>query len=223
MRIEKYGKVWEVVPGLGQEGLLDENHYRALFLPKNRGNSLTKQDIWLDAGANIGAFTVRAAEFVAAVIAVEPEPDNLQLLETNLRLNHVENVEIIDAAVVADMVPSVPLALSNSYSSTHRVGEIRGRQSMTVRAENIDVLVYEHHVNKIKMDIESAEVEILETMELEPIHEMIFEYHFSFIKELPWVRYFRILGRLQEHGFVILRGSREESKTWHTIVWVKRV
>lgn len=221
-RIDKYGKTWEIVEGLGQEGLLDENHYRKLFQEPYRSESLTKKDVWLDAGANIGAFAVRAAEHVAAVIAVEPEPNNLQLLETNLRLNNVENVEIVDAAVVVGNVPSVTLALSNTFSSTHRVGTIRGRDSIEVRAEDIDTLISEHRINKIKMDIEGSEVDILEHMYLESIEEMIFEYHFSFIKDHPWERYAEILDRLQIHGFNILRGARVVSKTWHTIVWAKK-
>lgn len=217
-----YGKTWLIEDGLGQEGLLAENHYRKLFQPAFRVSSLTKNDIWLDIGANIGAFAVRAAEFVAAVIAVEPEPNNLQLLETNLRLNNVENVEIVDAAVVAHNRPTETLALSNTFSSTHRLGKIRGRDTIEVRAEDIDVLVFEHHVNKIKMDCEGTEVEILERMDLELIDEIIFEYHFSFIKDRPWERYFDILAKLQEAGFTILRGAREKSKTWHTIVWAKK-
>ena len=222
-RLEKYGKTWEIVEGLGQEGLLNENHYRKLFTPRYLPTSLTKDDVWLDVGANIGAFCVRAAEHVAAVIAVEPEPDCLQLLETNLRLNNISNVEIIDAAVVGDDSPTVMLALSNTFSSTHRVGNIRGRDLIEVRAENIDILVYEHNVNKIKMDCEGSEVGILENMDLTPIDEIIFEYHFSFIKDRPWTRYFNIIQRLEDNGMSILRGIQEQSKTWHTIVWMKRL
>lgn len=223
MRIEKYGKSWIIEEGLGQEGLLDENHYRQLFQPLYREMSLTKQDIWLDAGANIGAFAVRAAEFVCTVIAVEPEPDNLHLLEDNIRLNHIPNILTLECAVVWDDSTTVSLALSNSYSSTHRVGHIRGRESMEVDALNIDTIVSEHQVNKIKMDIEGSEVEILENMDLSPIQEIIFEYHFSFTKDRPWDRYFKILRKLQDNGFTILRGPRTQSKTWHSIVWAKRV
>lgn len=228
MRIERYGKQWDISsdPALGQEGLIDENHYRKLFSEPYIRTSLTKQDIWLDIGANIGAFTVRASEYVLAVIAVEPEPDCFQQLENNVRLNNCNNVVLLEAAVVGDDRPSVELALSNSYSSTHRVGTIRGRESIEVAAIDIETLIHQHEVNKIKMDCEGSELEILEAMTqgLYQIEEIVFEYHFSFLRDQqPWDRYFKILQRLEENDMTILRGARQESGTWHTIVWAKRI
>ena len=222
-RIERYGKLWDVVDELGQEGLIDENHYQKLFTPKHRGLSLEPEDHWLDIGANIGAFAIRAAEFVKLVVAVEPEQGNIECLNRNIELNRINNITIEEAAIVGGDESSVPLALSNSYSSTHRVGKIRGRESVEVVALNINEVVADYSINKIKCDCEGSEVEILEALDLSPIDEIIFEYHFSFIKDRPWERYFDIIEKLENEGFEILRGPRERSGTWHSIVWARRL
>lgn len=223
--IEMYGKTWEIDGDetLGQAGLIAENHYRPLFQPAQRGLSLEKGDWWLDIGANIGAFCVRAAEFVGGIVAVEPEPNCVQQLQRNLEINKVRNVEVIEKAVVGFGQTSVPLAISNSYSSTHRIGEIRGRKIIEVPAVDINQLLKDWSINKIKMDCEGTEAEILEQADLTPIEEIIFEYHFSFIKDDPWGRYFDILEKLRKNGMIIHRGANQMSKTWHTIVWAKRL
>lgn len=225
MLVEKYGKLWNLSdnPDLGQLGLLDENHYRRLFDPIHPHLALSKKDVWLDIGANIGAFAIRAASEVDVVVAVEPEPTCLQRLESNLTLNDITNVITLEAAVVGDDSSSVSLALSNSYSSTHRVGKIRGRKTLGVPAININTLVKEHGINKIKMDCEGSEVEILEAIDLEPIDEVIFEYHFSFVKDRPWERYFAIMDKFKSSGFTTLRGPKVQTGTWHAIVWVKKL
>jgi len=224
-RIERYGKVWDIDSdeSLGQEGLIDEDHYNKLFQPKNREQSLQPTDNWLDIGANIGAFAIRAAEFVQSVTAVEPEQGNLDCLYNNCLINGARNISIVEAAIVGGDETSVPLALSKSYSSTHRVGKIRGRETVEVMAININDIVAEQSINKIKCDCEGSEPEILEALDLTEIDEIIFEYHFSFIKDRPWERYFDIIEKLENEGFEILRGPRERSGTWHSIVWARRL
>jgi len=55
----------------------------------------------LDVGANIGYHSMhlsRAVGPTGRVIAVEPDPDNLAILEANLRNNHCENVTVVPCA-----------------------------------------------------------------------------------------------------------------------------
>lgn len=223
LRHTEYGKEWQLDESKGQLGLLRENHYRLLFDPANRDESLAEGDVWLDIGANIGAFAIRASDFVKRVVAVEPEPDNLQCLLRNMELNSVTNVDVVPAAINGGPESSVSLALSNTFSSTHRIGTIRGRKSIEVRAYHIDDIVFTYGVNKIKMDCEGSEAEILEVMTFKPIQEIIFEYHFSFLKDTNWIRFYEILDRLAAAGFTILKEPKARSKTWHTIVWAKRL
>lgn len=64
--------------------------------------SLKPGDTFVDVGANIGYFTLLASRCVGEsgrVVAIEPAPEHLRALESNLRLNSVGNVRIVEAAV----------------------------------------------------------------------------------------------------------------------------
>src|SRR5689334_13955804 len=59
-------------------------------------------DVVLDAGANVGDFTIVAAGKTGdkgRVVALEPHPDNAYLLRKNLARNNVSNVTVIEAAL----------------------------------------------------------------------------------------------------------------------------
>jgi len=55
-----------------------------------------------DIGAHVGFYTLLASVLVGPsgkVIAFEPVPRNVRYLQAHLRINHVSNVELIEAAV----------------------------------------------------------------------------------------------------------------------------
>jgi FkbM family methyltransferase len=57
----------------------------------------TSENNFIDVGANIGYFSCLMSKLAGPtgkVLAIEPEPYNLKLLENNVRLNHLTNVEI---------------------------------------------------------------------------------------------------------------------------------
>lgn len=59
---------------------------------------------FLDVGANIGYFSCLLGKLAGPggkVVSIEPEPQNRQLLETNLRLNNLSNVTVHPCAVGA--------------------------------------------------------------------------------------------------------------------------
>lgn len=221
MLVEEYGLKWEIDddPKKGQLGLLRENHYRQLFADGQRDQSFRPEDHWLDIGANIGAFAVRAAMLGSQILAFEPESSCAAQLEKNCELNNTPLVVIARSAVVGRERGEVDLAISNSFSSTHRIGHIRGRSSIKVPAVNIDDTVNHFQINKIKMDCEGSEAEILETMNFSPIKEIVFEYHFAFLGDHNWDRFYAILHRMSAAGFVFRKQPAAQSKTWHTIVW----
>jgi FkbM family methyltransferase len=76
----------------------------------------------VDVGANVGVIALLAASIVGTtgrVIAVEPNPDNLQLLYRGIVLNAFTNVEVIAAA--ASNTRSV-FSLTGGTSNTHVIG-----------------------------------------------------------------------------------------------------
>src|ERR1700690_1386405 len=48
----------------------------------------------IDIGANIGCFSMLAAQKASRVIACEPHPDNIEILRKNAAINRSTNVEI---------------------------------------------------------------------------------------------------------------------------------
>jgi hypothetical protein len=69
--------------------------YEKFFSPQ-------KEEIVIDGGAHIGLFTIKASKVVGnngLVIAVEPEPENFNLLCRNLKINSLVNVIPLKAAL----------------------------------------------------------------------------------------------------------------------------
>jgi len=120
-------------------------------------------DVFVDIGAHVGWYTLRAARAVGPtgrVIALEPDPINRHQLEKNLSLNRVGNCNV------------VPLA---AWSRTCRISWRPGQESVwhkideqdgseVIEAARVDDLVAKwdlERVDWIKMDIEGGEVEAL--------------------------------------------------------------
>ena len=76
-------------------------------------------DVAVDVGANVGCIALMAATLVGStgmVVAVEPNPDNLQMLYAGMVLNGVRNVRVLPHAASAR---SEVLSLSANASNTH--------------------------------------------------------------------------------------------------------
>ena len=59
-------------------------------------------DVFLDVGAHIGIYTIRLAQRVLKVIALEPEPRNYNFLLKNIAINGVKNKVIALPIVASD-------------------------------------------------------------------------------------------------------------------------
>jgi FkbM family methyltransferase len=121
-------------------------------------------DIVIDVGANVGTFTVKAAKLVGdkgLVVAIEPEPMNLALLQRNIDSCNLNNVKVIRKAVW-DKAAKVWLYLSK-HSGGHSLC-YASEDRIEVEADCLDNIVAElglSHVDFIKIDVEGAEPEAL--------------------------------------------------------------
>ena len=78
---------------------IDEIYIEDLYESKTL---IRSGDIIVDAGANVGMFTLKAARLVGpsgAVIAFEPVKENLKLIKDNIYINNLKNVSIIPKAL----------------------------------------------------------------------------------------------------------------------------
>lgn len=221
---EAHGFRW-VSGERGDDYILKESSYKCLFPPKNT-TSFQPNDVWLDIGAHFGSFAIRASPYVEQVIAVEPAPGNIIQLWGNMKLNGVTNIVPLEAAVLGDETQKVKLSLGHTFDYTHRVGTVRGRESITVQGFNVNELVHYYRVNKIKMDCEGSEEEILAALDYRHIQELILEWHFTLIPDADWTKLRHALDRLKSAGFEILRCPKELSfptKRWTAIIWARKL
>jgi FkbM family methyltransferase len=115
------------------------------------------QVVW-DIGANVGLFTLLAARLVGPagrVIALEPLPRNLDLVQKHLALNGIGNVTVL-AQAVADATGSSFFATGSSPS----MGHLDAEQGLEVNVTTIYALVESGAApppDAMKMDIEGAE------------------------------------------------------------------
>lgn len=123
----------------------------------------------LDIGANIGWFSVIGSRLVGAagiVVAVEPDPYNLRLLRSNLRLNGCVNVEVISVAAGAEH-RNATLYRSGDNQGDHQlaVGSNRADR-VNVQVRTIDALLTgrKQAASFVKIDTQGSETAILRGM-----------------------------------------------------------
>lgn len=120
----------------------------------------------LDIGANIGYLTMLMASLVqecGLVIAVEPNPDNVKLLEASRRINNFNQVQVIQAAA-GRQTGILALNVSHSNGMTGGlpadVSTIFGARLVPCFA--LDTLVpKDRRIGLIKIDVEGAEYNAL--------------------------------------------------------------
>lgn len=172
---------------------------------------LKKGDTFVDAGANIGFYTVQASRLVGEsgkVIAVEMMPDTASMLRRNLALNQVNNVTVIEQAlsdkagqtisahVIEGHYGQASIALG-IHTATCEKGNVREALVKTATlSEVLNGIVY---VAMMKMDLEGVEYEALQGAgkALSKIDVIVFEQWEAVEKEKSTSMY------LHEAGFII--------------------
>lgn len=118
---------------------------------------------FMDAGANIGLFTLNASRAVGAtgrVLSFEPAPPNIEAVRTNLQINGIHNVGLVTCGL-GDAECDLPLGLPEGGNrGMFAVGVAAGPQTFTIRIRRMDDVVREQGLDRldlIKMDIEGSE------------------------------------------------------------------
>lgn len=169
---------------------------------QKKGMHILDTDVWIDLGGNIGAFAVLAASKGARVIAYEPDPMSYRVMVENLKLNNLQ-AEVHNLAVVHDNREQAFLNISKTGQFwRNSIVKDWGGGATPVKCINFkDVLhnASEAHVRrvKVKMDIEGAEMPIIEsTFNANCISDMVFEWSFDIDTSL--IRYRDALEKLKK-------------------------
>lgn len=122
-------------------------------------------DIFIDAGANIGVYSVLAAQLVGPqgkVIAVEMMPDTADRLELNIALNKTSNITVCRAAlsnVAGQVVTAIVTPGKYGQASIAKESDEDSAERIEVKTTTLDELA--RHltlVHLMKMDLEGAEL-----------------------------------------------------------------
>lgn len=131
-------------------------------------NLVGPSDIFVDAGANCGVYTVAAAHFVGPtgrVLSFEPGEDSLAMLRRNVALNNFSQVRVLPLAL-SETTGTARLYAHDHGASSFTLGrtEEGERLSFTIETITLDAALAREgldSVDVIKMDVEGAEELIL--------------------------------------------------------------
>lgn len=130
---------------------------------------LQEGDVAVDGGANVGFLTLMMARLVGPtgrVYAFEPGGNNLPKIAANLKLNKIENVEVIDKPLMANASESVFLYEVDhpGYNSIWRDDskELITKRVVTPTTLDLEFQRMPKAPALIKLDIEGAEMAALE-------------------------------------------------------------
>jgi FkbM family methyltransferase len=130
--------------------------------------SIRAGDTVLDVGAHIGFYAMLAAKVVGetgTVHAVEPCQDTLRLLRESIRANNLENVIVHGcAAGNSNCLREFNITGSSDSHGFYAHPNIETLASVQVTQVKMDDITA-GPVNVVKIDVEGAEIEVLEGME----------------------------------------------------------
>ncbi|HQQ64258.1 MAG TPA: FkbM family methyltransferase [Pseudomonadales bacterium] len=119
-------------------------------------------DVYVDVGANIGYYTLIAAQRVGVhgkVIAYEPDTDNFALLQRNVALNQLSHVRIFPCAL-SDKNETGQLFLSEDNFGDHRIygsGDHRKTRNITLLKGDEHVGQQTGRIDFLKIDTQGSE------------------------------------------------------------------
>jgi FkbM family methyltransferase len=143
---------------------------REQFVKYEKYHMFKKGDTVIDAGANVGIFTVKAAKTVGKqgkVVAIEPSEDSLKFLEENIKTNRLKNVIIVPEGLW-DKKGQKKFYLSSMPASNSLIYKEHLDKFSEIKVDTLDNLLKRIRIKKvdfIKMDIEGAEIKALKGAE----------------------------------------------------------
>ncbi len=138
----------------------------------------SRKDIIIDAGANIGDYSIKASSNANRVIAIEPFDENIRLLRDNTKT--LSNIEIIESAIGKEN-SNVKMSGRGAGANINKNGVI------SVKVDTLDSICDELEIipTLLKMDIEGYECDALLGFlgHLNYVRKIVIEIHSDSNKE----------------------------------------
>jgi FkbM family methyltransferase len=144
-------------------------------------NRLQTGDCFVDAGANIGIYSVLGSQLVGPpgrVIAIEMMPDTAAILRSHLVANRADNVTVVEGALAARPGERVVAHIPNGKFGQASIATRKGERTVEVETTTLaQILEGIGRVRLIKMDLEGAELDALKGAEpvLDRVEAILFE------------------------------------------------
>jgi FkbM family methyltransferase len=125
-------------------------------------------DVFLDVGANIGwhSLLLGSKHPKLQVYAFEPEPENIELLKHNIRINGLPNVEVIPKAASIGEGEQEFYLYADKNAGRHSLLPINKGKVITVPLTSLDHFISERGISPkkiklLKIDVEGYELNVL--------------------------------------------------------------
>jgi FkbM family methyltransferase len=196
--------------------------YGKMYL--NDRTNYNSNDIVLDVGCNIGAFSTRVSKHVNKIISYEPEVNNFALAKKNFERNNVQNVEIHNYALVANDDPTLTFYVNTlKNKGMHSIIPTKGRDTVTINCRRFSTALAESKANKVKLDVEGAEWSIFNENHIDwsNVENIIMEWHQAHLKDKDQSKFEWLLGYLGKH-FNHVHAPKPTMKSWTSIIFASK-
>ena len=145
---------------------------------------INTNDTVVDIGAHIGLFSLLVSQLckTGKILSFEPVSENFDLLVSNLKLNHIENILPFNMAVSKNS-DRLDLFLNNDQSA-HSIFS-KSSESISVESTSLQKIFDENKISAcklLKLDCEGAEYKIIDSLPseyLDKIQNIVMEYHLA--------------------------------------------
>lgn len=155
---------WDIAHREQDIPIIREVYHGNQYHRSDIGFGIEKDELWIDIGAHIGCFTKKCEYYGAKTKSYEPDQESFKLLEQN------SNGKCYNVAVGVDEGKVSLKPGSKSYFNT------------VVEGSDLDQVSFQSIIEPgccVKMDIEGAEIPILDQCDFTGIKKMVFAYHIN--------------------------------------------
>jgi len=126
-------------------------------------NCLKEGDGFIDVGANIGYYSILAGKIVGdsgRVIAVEPVPATVKVLNCNIKLNNLKNIKAIQKAAWNNN-QIITMYIPKGFFGWASIHKLNSGNTISIQGIPLDAISEDLEVKLLKIDAEGSEYQIL--------------------------------------------------------------
>jgi len=207
---------------------LCEGRQRALI-----GRLVRRGSLAVDVGANIGYFTIVMAEAAGeegAVLAFEPDSENVRLLRAAVARTGLSNIQVIPAAL-SNRAGRAPLYVNPDHPGDHRIYPVGSH----VKGQEVEIWSLDEYpvsqqfeLSLVKIDVQGAESRVLSGMEktlsAHPSAHVLLEFDPTLLRQADSDAdtLVALTGDLGFHPFLLTKRGEVHASSWSDIKGVAR-